>query len=203
MESCTRIPRHPFLQRLLTIHSAIRKLLLEVLPDGGRGGGAVFLPQRIQRNAGGSRPRRGAPRPRPEGDPRGVLFTPACQSGGHRAGGGRTRTRCSASWAWCWASKRCPRRTTRRTPWPSPSATPTGHRSMFNSVTGEITFKGEERLCLQTGGVEWELMVVPRSALDRLPPVGAGCPNLHLPPAPRGRHALVRVLGPGREGAVP
>ena len=42
---------------------------------------------------------------------------------------------------------------------------------MFNSVTGEITFKGEERLCLQTGGVEWE-MVVPRRALDRLPPVG-------------------------------
>ena len=42
---------------------------------------------------------------------------------------------------------------------------------MFNSVTGEITFKGEERLCVQTGGVEWEL-VVSRKALDRLPPVG-------------------------------
>ncbi len=42
---------------------------------------------------------------------------------------------------------------------------------MFNSVTGEITYKGEERLCVQTGGVEWEL-VVSRRALDRLPPVG-------------------------------
>jgi Holliday junction DNA helicase RuvA len=42
---------------------------------------------------------------------------------------------------------------------------------MFNSVTGEITYKGEERLCVQTGGVEWEL-VVSRKALDRLPPVG-------------------------------
>jgi holliday junction DNA helicase RuvA len=42
---------------------------------------------------------------------------------------------------------------------------------MFNSVTGEITFKGEERLCVQTGGVEWEL-VVSRKALERLPAVG-------------------------------
>jgi Holliday junction DNA helicase RuvA len=42
---------------------------------------------------------------------------------------------------------------------------------MFNSVTGEITFKGEERLCVQTGGVEWEL-VVSRKALERLPGVG-------------------------------
>jgi len=42
---------------------------------------------------------------------------------------------------------------------------------MFNSVTGEITFKGEERLCIQTGGVEWELLVS-RRALDRLPPEG-------------------------------
>ena len=42
---------------------------------------------------------------------------------------------------------------------------------MFNSLTGEITFKGEERLCLQTGGVEWDL-TVSRRALDRLPPVG-------------------------------
>ncbi len=42
---------------------------------------------------------------------------------------------------------------------------------MFNSLTGEITFKGEERLCVQTGGVEWEL-AVSRKALDRLPPVG-------------------------------
>ena len=42
---------------------------------------------------------------------------------------------------------------------------------MFNSVTGEITFKGEERLCVQTGGVEWDL-TVSRRALDKLPPVG-------------------------------
>ncbi len=42
---------------------------------------------------------------------------------------------------------------------------------MFNSLTGEITYKGDERLCVQTGGVEWEL-VVSRKALDRLPPVG-------------------------------
>jgi Holliday junction DNA helicase RuvA len=42
---------------------------------------------------------------------------------------------------------------------------------MFNSVTGEITFKGDERLCVQTGGVEWEL-VVSRKALERLPAVG-------------------------------
>ncbi|HEY9594699.1 MAG TPA: Holliday junction branch migration protein RuvA [Spirochaetia bacterium] len=42
---------------------------------------------------------------------------------------------------------------------------------MFNSLTGEITSKAEERLCLQTGGVEWEL-TVSRKALDRLPPVG-------------------------------
>ena len=42
---------------------------------------------------------------------------------------------------------------------------------MFNSVTGEVTFKGEEKLFLQTGGVEWEL-VVSRRALERLPAVG-------------------------------
>jgi Holliday junction DNA helicase RuvA len=42
---------------------------------------------------------------------------------------------------------------------------------MFNSITGEITSRGEERLCVQTGGVEWDL-VVPRKSLDRLPPVG-------------------------------
>jgi holliday junction DNA helicase RuvA len=42
---------------------------------------------------------------------------------------------------------------------------------MFNSLTGEITNKLDERLCLQTGGVEWEL-TVSRRALDRLPPVG-------------------------------
>jgi Holliday junction DNA helicase RuvA len=42
---------------------------------------------------------------------------------------------------------------------------------MFNSVTGEITFKGEEKLYVQTGGVEWEL-VVSRRALEKLPAVG-------------------------------
>jgi len=42
---------------------------------------------------------------------------------------------------------------------------------MYNSVTGEITFKGEDRLCVQIGGVEWELMVS-RKAIDRLPAVG-------------------------------
>jgi len=42
---------------------------------------------------------------------------------------------------------------------------------MFNSLTGEITFKGDERLCVQTAGVEWDL-TASRRALDRLPPVG-------------------------------
>jgi len=42
---------------------------------------------------------------------------------------------------------------------------------MFNSVTGEITFKGEDRLCIQTAGVEWDL-TVSRKALEKLPPVG-------------------------------
>jgi holliday junction DNA helicase RuvA len=42
---------------------------------------------------------------------------------------------------------------------------------MFNSITGEITYKGKERLCVQTGGVEWEL-VVSRRALEHLPAVG-------------------------------
>ena len=42
---------------------------------------------------------------------------------------------------------------------------------MFNSLTGEITFKGDERLCVSIGGVEWDL-VASRKALERLPPVG-------------------------------
>jgi holliday junction DNA helicase RuvA len=42
---------------------------------------------------------------------------------------------------------------------------------MFNSLTGELTFKGEERLCIQTAGVEWEL-VMSRKALEQLPAVG-------------------------------
>ncbi len=42
---------------------------------------------------------------------------------------------------------------------------------MFNSITGEISLKGDERLCIRTGGVEWE-MAVSRKALERLPAVG-------------------------------
>jgi Holliday junction DNA helicase RuvA len=42
---------------------------------------------------------------------------------------------------------------------------------MFNSLTGEITFKGDERLCLSIGGVEWDL-TASRKALEKLPPVG-------------------------------
>jgi Holliday junction DNA helicase RuvA len=42
---------------------------------------------------------------------------------------------------------------------------------MFNSLTGEITYKGDERLCVTTGGVEWEL-TASRKALEKLPPVG-------------------------------
>lgn len=42
---------------------------------------------------------------------------------------------------------------------------------MFNSLTGEITFKGDEKLCLTTGGVEWDL-TVSRKGLEKLPPVG-------------------------------
>jgi holliday junction DNA helicase RuvA len=42
---------------------------------------------------------------------------------------------------------------------------------MFNSLTGEITEKSDERLCIQTGGVEWEL-TVSKQALERLPRVG-------------------------------
>jgi len=42
---------------------------------------------------------------------------------------------------------------------------------MFNSLTGEITQKGDEKLCLQVGGVEWEL-TASRKTLERLPGVG-------------------------------
>jgi holliday junction DNA helicase RuvA len=42
---------------------------------------------------------------------------------------------------------------------------------MFNSLTGAITEKADERLCIQTGGVEWEL-TVSRTALERLPAIG-------------------------------
>ncbi len=42
---------------------------------------------------------------------------------------------------------------------------------MFNSLRGEITAKADDRLCILTGGVEWEL-AVSRRAAERLPPVG-------------------------------
>ena len=42
---------------------------------------------------------------------------------------------------------------------------------MFNSLTGEITFKGDERLCISTGGVEWDL-TASRRGLERMPAVG-------------------------------
>jgi Holliday junction DNA helicase RuvA len=42
---------------------------------------------------------------------------------------------------------------------------------MFNSVTGEITFKDEERLCILSAGIEWEF-AVSRKALTAFPPVG-------------------------------
>lgn len=42
---------------------------------------------------------------------------------------------------------------------------------MFNSLSGELTFKDEERLCVLTGGVEWELSIS-RRASDRFPAVG-------------------------------
>ena len=73
---------------------------------------------------------------------------------------------------------------------------------MFNSVTGEITFKGEERLCLQTGGVEWELTVVPQGA-GQAASRRAGRPRLHPPRPPRGLHAPVRVLRRRGAGAFP
>ena len=43
---------------------------------------------------------------------------------------------------------------------------------MFNSLAGEISGKGEDKIFLLTaGGVEWELSVSHRT-IDRLPPVG-------------------------------
>jgi holliday junction DNA helicase RuvA len=42
---------------------------------------------------------------------------------------------------------------------------------MFNSLSGEITAKGEERLCILTGGVEWDLTIT-RKASERMPAVG-------------------------------
>jgi Holliday junction DNA helicase RuvA len=42
---------------------------------------------------------------------------------------------------------------------------------MFNSLYGTITAKLPRTLCLETGGVEWDI-AVPDTALDRLPRVG-------------------------------
>jgi Holliday junction DNA helicase RuvA len=39
---------------------------------------------------------------------------------------------------------------------------------MFNSLSGEVTLREDERLCVATGGVEWEL-VVSRKAAARFP----------------------------------
>jgi Holliday junction DNA helicase RuvA len=42
---------------------------------------------------------------------------------------------------------------------------------MFNSLSGEITYKDTEKMFLRTGDVEWELWMSARSA-SSLPPVG-------------------------------
>jgi Holliday junction DNA helicase RuvA len=42
---------------------------------------------------------------------------------------------------------------------------------MFNSLSGEVTQKDEERLCVLTGGVEWDLSIS-RRAFERFPAVG-------------------------------
>lgn len=42
---------------------------------------------------------------------------------------------------------------------------------MFNSITGIITYKFSQTLCIQTRGLEWEL-TAPLTTLDALPPVG-------------------------------
>ena len=42
---------------------------------------------------------------------------------------------------------------------------------MFNSISGEITFKDEERLFLSVGAVEWEIHIS-RTSSDDLPEVG-------------------------------
>ncbi|MGI5173982.1 Holliday junction branch migration protein RuvA [Treponema sp. OMZ 840] len=42
---------------------------------------------------------------------------------------------------------------------------------MFNSITGTVTFKFSQTLCIQTQGLEWEL-TVPLTSLDALGPVG-------------------------------
>ena len=42
---------------------------------------------------------------------------------------------------------------------------------MFNSLTGVITRKLPQKICIDTHGIEWELLV-PDSSLDRFPAVG-------------------------------
>ena len=42
---------------------------------------------------------------------------------------------------------------------------------MFNSITGIITYKFSQTLCIQNHGLEWEL-TVPLTTLDALPPAG-------------------------------
>ena len=42
---------------------------------------------------------------------------------------------------------------------------------MFNSITGIITYKFSQTLCIQTHGLEWEL-TAPLTTLDALPPAG-------------------------------
>ena len=42
---------------------------------------------------------------------------------------------------------------------------------MFNSLTGIITEKSSQRLCLDTHGIEWEILC-PDTSIQSLPPVG-------------------------------
>lgn len=43
---------------------------------------------------------------------------------------------------------------------------------MFNSLTGKITEKNASTVCLDTHGIEWQL-IVPASSIDVLPPAGS------------------------------
>ena len=45
---------------------------------------------------------------------------------------------------------------------------------MFNSLTGTITEKASQRLCLDTNGIEWEINA-PDTSIRSLPPVGGTC----------------------------
>lgn len=87
---------------------------------------------------------------------------------------------------------------------------------MFNSLSGEVTVREDERLCVAVGGVEWEL-AVSRKAAARFPapgqPVRVYTYLLHredsmklygfLDPAERGLFLdLLRVDGVGPRGAM-